>query len=66
MRLPIAGERGADVAADPSLSGDLLRFGFTPLYTRFVDAWDAAGQLQDILRSEAWRAERFGRRSAVT
>ena len=59
-----AGESSA--GDDPVLGADLLRFGFTPLYTRFVDAWDAAGQLHDILRSEAWRAERFGRRSAVT
>ncbi len=59
-----AGE--ASAGDDPVLAADLLRFGFTPLYTRFVDAWDAAGQLHDILRSEAWRAERFGRRSAVT
>ena len=33
---------------------------------QLVHAWDAAAQLHDILRSEAWRAERFGRRSAVT
>ena len=59
-----AGE--ASAGDDPVLAADLLRFGFTPLYTRFVDAWDAAGQLHDILRSEAWRADRFGRRSAVT
>ncbi|MEO6361763.1 MAG: aminotransferase class V-fold PLP-dependent enzyme, partial [Caldimonas sp.] len=45
---------------------DLLRFGFTPLYTRFVDAWDAAAQLHDVLTSEAWRGERFARRTAVT
>ena len=24
---------------------DILRFGFTPLYTRFVDVWDAVGSL---------------------
>ena len=24
---------------------DILRFGFTPLYTRFVDAWDAVDRL---------------------
>ena len=59
-----AGEPSA--GNDPVLAADLLRFGFTPLYTRFVDAWDAAAQLHDILRAEAWRAERFGRRSAVT
>ena len=45
--------RGDD--ADPSLAADLLRFGFTPLYTRYVDAWDAAAQLHDVLQSGAWR-----------
>ncbi|WP_328467359.1 kynureninase [Streptomyces sp. NBC_00448] len=28
---------------------DVLRFGFTPLYTRYVDAWRAARVLADIL-----------------
>ncbi|MEO7057391.1 MAG: kynureninase [Caldimonas sp.] len=62
-----AGQPATDGAhADASLTVDLLRFGFTPLYTRFVDAWDAAAQLHDVLRSEAWRSDRFSQRSAVT
>jgi kynureninase len=28
---------------------EIMRFGFTPLYTRFVDVWDAVGILKDIL-----------------
>ena len=28
---------------------DILRFGFTPLYTRFVDAWDAVDRLRLVL-----------------
>jgi kynureninase len=44
----------------------LLRFGFTPLYTRFVDVVDAVGVLVDVLASEAWRTPEFQRRSAVT
>jgi len=56
--------RGDD--ADASLGADLLRFGFTPLYTRYVDAWDAAEQLHDVLESGAWRADRFARRGKVT
>jgi kynureninase len=51
---------------DPALDAALLRFGFTPLYTRFVDAWDAAEQLHDVLASGAWRDDRFGRRAKVT
>jgi kynureninase len=53
-------------ARDPALDGDLLRFGFTPLYTRFVDAWDAAEQLHDVLASQAFRDERYGRSAKVT
>jgi len=56
----------AGAARDPALDADLLRFGFTPLYTRFVDAWDAAEQLHDVLASEAFRDERYGRRARVT
>jgi kynureninase len=45
---------------------DLLRFGFTPLYTRFADVWDAVEQLGEVLESGEWRDERFHRRAAVT
>ena len=45
---------------------DVLRFGFTPLFTRFVDAWDAAETLRAVLESGEWRQERFNRRAAVT
>ena len=62
-----AGDTAVEGArSDPSLAADLLRFGFTPLYTRFVDAWDGAGQLHDVLQSGAWREPRHARRSAVT
>ena len=62
-----AGEpRPEGARRDPSLDGDLLRFGFTPLYTRFVDAWDAVEQLRDVLASGAFRDERYGRRAKVT
>jgi kynureninase len=45
---------------------DVLRFGFTPLYTRFVDVWDAVEQLRDVLDSGIWREPRFNRKAAVT
>ena len=62
-----AGDTAVEGArSDASLAADLLRFGFTPLYTRFVDAWDGAGQLHDVLQSGAWREPRHARRSAVT
>jgi len=45
---------------------DLLRFGFTPLYTRFVDVFDAVENLSEVLTSGEWREARFGQRAAVT
>jgi kynureninase len=45
---------------------DMLRFGFTPLYLRFVDVWDAAEHLTQVLESAEWKHERFNSRSAVT
>ena len=45
---------------------DILRFGFTPLYTRFVDVWDAVEHLRAVMDEGAWRDERFHRRQAVT
>ena len=45
---------------------DILRFGFTPLYTRFVDVWDAVDRLADVLRTGEWRDPRFNVRAAVT
>ena len=45
---------------------DLLRFGFTPLYTRFVDVWDAVDRLGGVLESGEWRDARFSVRAAVT
>jgi kynureninase len=45
---------------------DILRFGFAPLYLRFVDAWDAAEALRDVLATHAWDQPHFHRRAAVT
>lgn len=45
---------------------DTLRFGFTPLYTRYVDVWDAVIQLERVLVSGEWREQRFDVRAAVT
>jgi kynureninase len=47
-------------------SPDLLRFGFTPLYTRFVDVHDAVTTLAEILSTEQWREARFNQKAAVT
>jgi kynureninase len=56
-------------AGDPGQlqrSPHILRFGFTPLYTRFVDVCDAVEQLVQVLQSAEWREPRFQLRDAVT
>ncbi len=45
---------------------DVLRFGFTPLYTRHVDVWDAVDILSDILTTRSWDTPHFHQRAAVT
>ena len=45
---------------------DLLRFGFAPLYVRFVDVFDAIEALREILATGAWDRPEFKERSAVT
>ena len=45
---------------------DILRFGFTPLYTRFTDVWDAVDRLRTILETGEWRDAKFRVRAAVT
>jgi len=45
---------------------DLMRFGFTPLYTRFADVVRAAEILADILATRAWDRAEFRERKAVT
>ena len=45
---------------------DILRFGFTPLYTRFVDVWDAVDRFQQVLVSREWLDPKFAVRAAVT
>ncbi|MBL8312472.1 MAG: kynureninase [Rubrivivax sp.] len=45
---------------------DVLRFGFTPLTLRHVDAWDAAEHLRAVLASGEWRRPEFQQRRAVT
>jgi kynureninase len=44
----------------------ILRFGFTPLYTRYVDVWDSVEALRDVLETESWRAPEFAERASVT
>jgi len=43
---------------------EIMRFGFTPLYTRFVDVWDAVDALAQILDEKTY--DRSAERDAVT
>jgi kynureninase len=45
---------------------DIMRFGLAPLYLRYVDVWDAAGHLAEILESGEWRQDSFRARRTVT
>jgi kynureninase len=45
---------------------DVVRFGFPPLYTSYVDIFDAVATLAEIMRNETRREERFRVRAAVT
>lgn len=43
-----------------------IRFGFSPLYLRYVDIWDAVDTLCDVLDSGLWRDPAFQTVEAVT
>lgn len=45
---------------------DLLRMGFTPLYTRYRDVWEAVQILADIMDSGVWDDARFSQKQRVT
>jgi len=45
---------------------DLLRFGFAPLYVRFVDVWDAVEALRTVMSGRIWDQPAFKQRAAVT
>lgn len=45
---------------------DIMRFGLTPLYLRYADVLQAVDILEDVLRTESWRAPEFQVRQAVT
>ncbi|MDZ7589461.1 MAG: kynureninase [Rubrivivax sp.] len=62
----VIGDFRAGDTSQPAGAADILRFGFTPLFLRFADAWDAAEQLRQVLDSGEWRRPEFNQRQAVT
>jgi kynureninase len=53
-------------AGDGGVHLDILRFGFTPLYTSFEDVWNAVEHLRQMLESGEWKQPEFNQKSAVT
>ena len=53
-------------AGDGAEHLDILRFGFTPLYTSFEDVWHAVEHLRQVLVSGEWQQSEFNQKSAVT
>jgi kynureninase len=45
---------------------DILRFGFAPLYVRFIDVYNTVENLAEIMASEEWNQEKFITKKAVT
>jgi kynureninase len=45
---------------------DLMRFGFAPLYTRYVDVYDAVRCLREVLAGRLWQRPEYGTRLTVT
>ena len=45
---------------------DILRFGFAPLYNSFEDVWNAVDVIQNVMETDAWTADEFQARRAVT
>jgi kynureninase len=53
-------------AGDGGVHQDILRFGLTPLYTRFEDVWNAVEHLRQVLDSGEWTRPEFNQKHAVT
>ncbi|HTH79155.1 MAG TPA: kynureninase [Ramlibacter sp.] len=45
---------------------DILRFGFTPIYTSFEDVWNAVDHMKQVFDSGEWRRPEFNQKHAVT
>ena len=45
---------------------DLLRFGFAPMYTRYVDVWDAVDHLRGVMTNREYESPEYRTRRRVT
>jgi kynureninase len=45
---------------------NIVRFGFTPLYTRYADVFEAVTRLERVMREGRWDLEQYRDRAAVT
>ncbi|WP_138379712.1 kynureninase [Luteithermobacter gelatinilyticus] len=45
---------------------DIVRFGFTPLYLRYVDIWDAVAGLRRVMEQKLWDLPDYQAKAAVT
>lgn len=56
----------ADKVVGDFRAPNLIRFGFTPLYTSFADVWDAVDRLKRIMDNRVYDQPEFKVRAAVT
>ena len=55
------------LVGDASKPGpDTIRLGVAPLYTRYVDVWDAVEHLSKVLRDNEWDQPQFKLQAMVT
>lgn len=45
---------------------DAMRFGFSALYTRYVDVWRAMDEIERIVKTASWDTPAFKKKNAVT
>jgi len=56
----------ADKVVGDFRAPDIVRFGFAPLYVRYVDVWDAVMRLKNIMEKNLWRKPQYSQVTAVT
>jgi kynureninase len=66
MQALVARDVVGDYRAGDAAAPGILRFGFAPLYVRFVDVWDAVEILRDTLAARSWDQPQFLARRVVT